>query len=151
MHSHAEGRPGAAATARTAADAASQSDDGLVTAELAVVLPALVLVTVLAVWAVGVASLQLRCIDATRTAARALARGEEEAAVRRLALESAPAGALVRLRADGAGLVVVEVRARAHLPGPWSGSGPGIELASRAVAPVEGWPGDVGWGRTAGP
>jgi len=108
-------------------------DDGTVTAETAVVLPALVVVLVLCLWSVTVVGQQLRCIDAARTGARALARGESSALARAAAQQAAPDGAIVTLRsADG--LAVVEVRYAAGIPGP---GGPSVQIGSRAVAAVE--------------
>jgi Flp pilus assembly protein TadG len=108
-------------------------DRGTVTAETAVVLPALVVVLVLCLWSVTVVGQQLRCIDAARTGARALARGEQPEAARAAAQRAAPDGATVTLRsADG--LAVVEVRYSAGLPGA---SGPGVEIGSRAVVAME--------------
>jgi hypothetical protein len=98
-----------------------------------VVLPALVVVLVLCLWSVTVAGQQLQCIDAARTGARALARGESSAKARAAAQQAAPDGATVTLRsADG--LVVVDVRYTAGLPGP---GGPSVQIGSRAAAAAE--------------
>nr|WP_281174930.1 TadE family type IV pilus minor pilin [Actinomadura oligospora] len=72
----------------------------MATAEIAVALPALVLVTVLALWAVAVASTHMSCVDAARAGARAAARGESLDAVRALVTRSAPKGATVAVRRD---------------------------------------------------
>ena len=114
-----------------------RGDEGTATAETAVVLPALVLVVVFALWAVAAVTAQLRCVDAASTAARALARGETSAASVAAARAAAPVGARIVVSRSG-GLVVVVVRADVRLPGPWSGSLPALSLAGRAVAPVEG-------------
>jgi Flp pilus assembly protein TadG len=111
-------------------------DRGMVTAEMAVVLPALAVVLVFALWSVVAVTAQLRCVDAAHTAARAMARGETPDAAVAAARVAAPAGAQVVVSRSG-DLVVVEVRATARLPGPWSGA-PGLSLSGRAVAPVEG-------------
>lgn len=113
-----------------------RSDRGLVTAELAATLPALVLVAVLCVWAVGAAAAQLRCLDAARAAARELARGEPPELVRAVAAGRAPPGARVELAQRADGLVSVQVRARVGLPGGWGG-GPGVEVGGEAVAAIE--------------
>ena len=101
-------------------------------------LPALAMLLVLCLWAVSVVGQQLRCIDAARVAARALARGESEALARAAAREAAPSGATVSVRAVD-GLVVVEVRLTAGLPGPWGGGrgALGVDIGSRAVAALE--------------
>jgi len=112
-------------------------DRGSATAELAVVLPALVLVTVLCVWAVMSVAVHVACLDAARTGARGLARGEPVALVVDVAQERAPHGARVRVDHLGGGLVAVEVTARVALPGPWRGGGPGVTVGGRAVSVAE--------------
>ena len=113
-------------------------------------LPALVLLAGLAVWAVLVVAAHLRCVDAAGVGARALARGESRGQVEAVVGQVAPPGARVRLSRDG-DLVVVEVRARVRLPGPWALRGPGVEVGDEAVAVAEdadgsdsGDPGDPG-------
>lgn len=101
------------------------------------VLPAVVLLAVLGVWAVAAVAAHLRCVDAAGAGARALARGEPVAAVEEVVAQVAPPGAVVRLSRDG-DLVVVEVRATVRLPGPWSRDGPGLDVGDRAVAVDEG-------------
>lgn len=115
-----------------------QPDDrGSVTAETAVVLPTLVLVAVLGVWAVGAAAAQVRCIDAAASGARALARGEPPALVVEAVREIAPAGAQVVLGGD-AGIVRVEVSAEVSLPwGPLSKL-PALDVGAGASAAREG-------------
>ena len=68
---------------------------GMVTAEFAVVLPAVVLVLALSVGALGLALDQIRCVDAARAGARAAARGDSAAAVILVASRAAPSDALV--------------------------------------------------------
>lgn len=120
-------------------DREDHEDRGTATAELAVVLPAVVLLAASCVWAVAAAAAQLRCVDAAGTGARALARGETTAAVTRAVAEVAPAGAAVTIRRAG-DLAVVEVRLTVRLPGPWPRAGPGLAVGDRAVAALE----DVG-------
>lgn len=79
----------------------------MVTAELAVAIPAVVLVLATSVSAVALGIDQIRCVDAARVAARALARGDVVAA-RSLAVRAAPAGAAVNL-ARGESEVTVDV------------------------------------------
>ncbi len=109
---------------------------GTATAELAVVLPALVLVTLAGVWVVLVGAAQLRCVDAAGVGARAVARGETVAEVERVVARAAPEGAVLRIGRD-TGLVVVEVRATVPLPVPWPGRGGGVEVGDSAVALAE--------------
>lgn len=85
----------------------------MVTAELAVVLPVVVAVLALSLWAFGVAVDQVRCVDAARAGARAAARGDTVAAVSSLVRRDAPAGAAVTISAGG-GDVTVSVAAPVH-------------------------------------
>jgi len=119
-------------------DTSPARERGSATAELAVVLPALLLVTVLCVWAVMSVAAHVQCLDAARTAARGLARGEPVSQVVAVAEQRSPRGARVRVSHLDGGLVAVEVTARAALPGPWRGSGPGVTVGGRAVAAQEG-------------
>jgi hypothetical protein len=113
------------------------TDEGTATAEMAVVLPALAVVLVFSLWSVAAVTAQLRCVDAALVAARALARGERSDVSVAAARASAPDGArIVVSRSDD--LVVVDVHADVRLPGPWSGALPGLSLAGRAVAAMEG-------------
>ncbi len=59
-----------------------RGESGMVTAELATALPVLVLLAFVAVAAVGVGQARVRCADAAREAARAIARGDPDAAPR---------------------------------------------------------------------
>jgi len=93
-------------------------DDGYVTAETAVVLPALVVLVGAALWAIAVAGAQVRCVDAARDGARAAARGESDLAVVAAAKRAGPPGCDVEVSHDG-DRVVVAVRARV---GPASGA-----------------------------
>jgi len=76
-------------------------DEGMVTAETAVVLPVLLLVLAGAVAAVTVVGAHLRCVDAAREGARAAARGEDVAAVRAIAGQAAPQGAVTDVSTVG--------------------------------------------------
>ena len=112
---------------------------GSATAELATGLPALVLSAGLAVWLVGVATTQLRCLDAARAGARAAARGEPVAAVVSRAREATglrDASVEVRRAGDE---VAVGVRARAAVPfGPLARLLPRVTLRAVAHAVDEG-------------
>ena len=89
----------------------------MVTAETAIVLPVLLLVLAAAVAAVVVVGSQLRCVDAAREAARAAARGDASAEVRRVAAEAAPEGATTAVAARG-DTVTVTVTAPVRPLGP---------------------------------
>ncbi|GAA1259316.1 hypothetical protein GCM10009665_56790 [Kitasatospora nipponensis] len=84
------------------------------TAETAVALPALVLLTAMLLWGVLAGAAQLRCIDAAAVGARAAARGEADAAER--ARVVAPPGATVRV-VEEAESVRVLVEAQCLGPG----------------------------------
>lgn len=73
-------------------------------------------------------SMQVRCIDAAREAARLAARGDDGAAVS-VARGIAPAAARIEVRHDGEFLVATVV-ARSKLL-------PGLDIAARAVSAAE--------------
>ncbi|MET9493531.1 TadE family type IV pilus minor pilin [Streptomyces sp. NPDC006552] len=106
-------------------------DRGMVTAEAAVVLPVLVAFTMGLLWALLAASAQIRCVDAARTGARAVARQEARGPAVDAARQAAPRGARVEVSREG-DLVRVTVRARAAGPGPLA-----VELSAQAVAVAE--------------
>lgn len=88
----------------------SHHERGAVTAELALVLPAVVMV-LLVCCTLGAAVLgQVRCADAARAGARAAAIGEPAAVVLSVARELAGADAEVSIEADGAWVEVVVSR-----------------------------------------
>src|SRR3954464_14478184 len=89
---------------------------GAATAELAVVLPLLVAVTLGLVWLLAVGADQVRAVDAARETARALARGEDEATAVGRGEEVAPDGSRVVV-SRGAGEVRVTVTGRVEGPG----------------------------------
>jgi hypothetical protein len=92
-------------------------DRGSVTAETAVVLPALVLILAVCVWALTAGVTALRCVDGARAAARELARGEAVADARAAAWRVAP-GADVSVTSEGDLVrVIVSDRATSGLPG----------------------------------
>jgi len=105
-------------------------DGGTATAELAVVLPVLVLLVAAGMAAVSVVLSQLQCVDAAREAARAAARGEPVGSVRLLAERAGPRGASVDIAASGE-QVRVTVSARA---GPVGGLLPTFQVTATAVA-----------------
>lgn len=108
---------------------------GAVTAETAMVLPILALFAVGLAWLVGIGVAHVRCVDAAREAARAVARGDAEVA-RSLGERIAPDRARIDWRRDGE-TVVVTVRARIRGPlGLFAGVGATTVTAS-AVAAME--------------
>ncbi|MGH8835626.1 MAG: TadE family type IV pilus minor pilin [Actinomycetes bacterium] len=113
----------------------------MVTAELAMTLPALVLVTGLLMWAVGAVSTQMRCVDAARAAARSLARGDSAAAATAAARVLAPGQATIHLSRAG-GTVTVRVTATVDPPGALDVVAPALTVSNTASIPVEEepWP-----------
>lgn len=89
--------------------------DGMVTAETALVMPTLVVLTLTLCWLVSVGVGELRVADAARDAARVVARGDAPALARAAAARTAGDGASVRFERTG-GLVTVEVSRRASPP-----------------------------------
>jgi hypothetical protein len=104
---------------------------GMVTAEFAVVLPAVVFVLALSLSAVGLALEQVRCVDAARAGARAASRGDSYGAVMLLTRRAAPSDALVSMSAT-ADLVQVSVVSRPR----GGGSLPGWLRASSTASAV---------------
>jgi len=107
----------------------------MVTAELAVGLPALLLAGLLAVAGLQVAAAQLRCLDAAGIAARLAARGEPAADVESVARAAAPRGGQLQV-ARAADLVSAAVTAPVHLLG-LGGLLPAFRVTATAVEPVE--------------
>ncbi len=118
----------AAATARP-----RRGQHGSVTAELALALPAVVLILAVVLVTGQVAGAQLRCIDAARAAARQAARGESGGVVFATARAAGPRGAWIRVLRGGA-TVTVSVDATVRLPMPGV---PGVAVHGQAVADVE--------------
>jgi hypothetical protein len=102
----------------------------MATAEVAVALPALVVLVAAGMTAVSVLTAQLRCVDAAREAARAAARGEDAAIVRSLAERSGPDGSDVQVTSGGRE-VEVTVSAEADSVG---GLLPAVRVRANAVA-----------------
>ncbi|MGW9112539.1 TadE family type IV pilus minor pilin [Microbacterium sp. NPDC055683] len=96
---------------RRRAGGRAADERGSVTAELAVALPAVVLVTALGIAGLGAASLQVRLQDAAADAARLIARGEDEG---RAAGVVATAGGALSIAHQG-DLVCATARADARI------------------------------------
>jgi hypothetical protein len=112
------------------------TDQGTVTAELAICLPG-VLVLCVALLMTGQAVIgEVRCADAARAAARLAARGELPSAVVAEATRRAPPGAAVHLVRSGDS-VTVDVRAPLRGVGAgWTG----LAASGSATASVEDGP-----------
>jgi len=109
-------------------------DRGSVTVELAVALPAIMILLLTGLAAVNAVATDMRCVDAAREAARAEARGEPGVAAGQRA---APAGANVSVTATG-DTVTATVLAVTH---PLGGRLPGFTVVATAVAARE--PGEL--------
>ncbi len=84
--------------------------------------------------AVGAA--QVRVVDASREAARAVARGDDVVSAEAVARRIAPDGARVRVEV-GEARVVVTTSARVSGPGGLLASLPGVTVSAEAVALAE--------------
>lgn len=111
----------------------SRRERGSVTAEAALVLPVLVLLLTVAVGTVSAVTAQMRCVDAAREAARAVARGESLESGIELAARAAPAGARIRVDSS-AERIVVTVTAEVPIGG---GLLPAVTVSGEAVARPE--------------
>lgn len=111
----------------------SAHERGSVTAELALALPAVVLLLAAVLVLGSAATGQLRCADAARAGARAAALGEDTAAITAIAGRLAGSGASVGVDRGG-GWVTVTV-SRSVVAGPFGG-GP-LRAQASAVARVE--------------
>jgi TadE-like protein len=107
-----------------------RGERGSATAELAVALPALVLLLVFSLGAVDAVIARMRCVDAARDGALSAARGGDGVAAGR---DRAPSGASVSVIRDGE-----RVRARVSVTvRPLGPHLPGIPVAAEAVADAE--------------
>ncbi|SEC20654.1 TadE-like protein [Nocardioides exalbidus] len=114
----------------------ARGESGAATAELALGIPLLVALTAGLVWMLAVGAAQVRVIDASREAARAVARGDDVASAEAVALRIAPDSARVSI-STGDAQVVVTTSARITGPGGLLGALPGITVSAEATALVE--------------
>jgi hypothetical protein len=112
---------------------AAQDQRGSATAEVAILLPGLVLFLALVLAAGSGAVTRIRCVDAARVGARLAARGEGEAAVRSAVAQSAPSRAAITITRT-ASTVTVLVTAPADLPLPGV---PAVQVDGSATAELE--------------
>lgn len=84
-----------------------RADQGVVSAEIALALPTLVIVVAVLITVVVAVAAQLGCVAAAREGARAAARGESATMVQQLAREAAPDGARVSVRSGDETVTVV--------------------------------------------
>ena len=109
----------------------------MATAELAVAMPALLLVLAVLLSAISLGIDEVRCVDAARVGVRLLARGESQEAALRESTATAPAGALVSVGA-AAGRVSVSVTGRSPAMLGWLGVPLRPSATAVAAREVEG-------------
>ena len=109
---------------------------GAATAELALGIPLLLALTAVLVWMLAVGAAQVRVIDASREAARAVARGDDVAAAEAVAVRIAPEAARVSI-VVGDSEVTVTTSTRVAGPGGLLSALPGVTVSAEAVALVE--------------
>ncbi len=107
----------------------------MATAELALAIPAVVLVLVVSLAAIAAGVDQVRCVDAARAAARSLARGDAVGVAQGLARGAGPPGASVSVGVSGE-----LARATVSVPRSFPILGFSWVIRASAVAPREGAP-----------
>jgi hypothetical protein len=108
----------------------------MVTAEAAMVIPVLLLVTVALAWLVTLGIAQVRCVDAAREAARLAARGEPAAAVTAAAERAGPRGTTAVVD-ESADTVTVDVEAAVVPDVPLLDQLPAVTLHASATSATE--------------
>ena len=109
---------------------------GAATAELVMVLPVLVAVTVGLVWLLSLGAAQVRTVDAARETARALARGDDRAAAIERGRGVGPSGTRLSVATDDE-QVVATARASVRGVGGLFRFLPAVTVRARAVAAAE--------------
>jgi hypothetical protein len=109
---------------------------GMVTAETAISMSALVVVLLAMLWVVTLVGWQARCLDAARDAARAMARGESTASSSSEASRSAPPGARIQIDVVG-DLAIATVGLQARPPWPILSALPAVPLEGKAAVVIE--------------
>ena len=121
-------------TARSIAQ--RRRDAGMVTAETAILLPALAMLLAGLLWVLAAVVGELRCIDAAREADRLAARGDPTSQAVAVGRELSPAGARVAISRRN-GRVIATVRARQAPFGGWAGRLTAVPLRAVATAADE--------------
>ncbi|KQX73886.1 TadE family type IV pilus minor pilin [Aeromicrobium sp. Root472D3] len=114
----------------------ARRERGMVTAELMTIAPLGVAFAFLLLWVVSLGLTQVRLADASREAARMVARGDSTEAATAMARRHAPGRATVRVR-TGRGTVTVTVGTRSRLPIPFFSGIGSRALESTSVAAAE--------------
>lgn len=115
---------------------AVRGDRGMVTAETAIVLPVVVVVALFLFWATTAASAHMRLVDASREAARMVARGDAEPKALAAAQRLAPRGTEFSVRTTQ-GHVRVDAQLDARLDAPLLRKVFSIRLRTSAITVAE--------------
>ena len=110
-----------------------RSERGMVTAETAMVLPALVVSTFGLLFVIGAVGAQLRCVDISREAVRELARGDSPTVVAGAVRAEGPPDARLTVSRSGAN-VTARVTAYAPVFGPLAGRLGRLEVSASSSA-----------------
>jgi hypothetical protein len=108
----------------------------MVTAEAAMVIPVLLLITVALAWLVTLGIAQVRCVDAAREGARLAARGESSGVVTAAVRRAGPAGAQATVD-DSGHEVTVSVEASVVPDVPLLDQLPAVTLHADATSAAE--------------
>lgn len=111
-------------------------EDGMVTAEAAVVIPVLLLVAAVCGWVIAIGAAQVRVIDAAREGARLAGRGEAPSVVDSAIEQAGPDGATGSI-SPGSDTVTVHVTAQVTPGLPLLDLLPAVTLDSSATSALE--------------
>ena len=114
----------------------TREEGGMVTAELAVIAPFGVAFAFLLLWVVSLGVTQVRIVDASREAARMVARGDSVAEATRAARHDAPKGSRIEAKSSK-GFVTVTVTAKSAAPLPFFADIGARTMTAKAVAADE--------------
>jgi hypothetical protein len=114
----------------------NRPERGMVTAELATIAPFGFAFAFLLLWIVSLGFTQVRIADASREAARMMARGDPAADAKSVAIHQSPHGAKVSVTSTK-GLVTVTVTARSRMPVPFFSGIGARTMTSSSVAAQE--------------
>jgi len=113
-----------------------REERGAVTAEMAIALPVLVLFLLVITWGIGVVVANIRCVDAARDVARAVARGDSVESAIAIGERTGPPGADVNVARDGSD-VVVRVDAAVELDWLLLDALPAVRVSAESRLQVE--------------
>jgi Flp pilus assembly protein TadG len=105
----------------------TRTQRGAVTAEVAIALPVLLTLLFLGIWLIGVVTANIRCIDAARDVARAVARGESAETAQEIGRRTAP---------DNATITVTRTNSDIHVTVTATPEGNASLLAALPATPI---------------